>query len=247
MPTPFRTVIREIAKRVNALKSEQPAIAEASYIASPITVTQIDDPVYNLSFLQDIVADVHSDLVMAIATCVDPINGIGNHPWRNHFPDVTASITHGGNLPMVGASNKTIIGALGRPYDALNVNKILTPASIQRVLAYKNFNSLYTNNPYFYTLNGSKVYHTTQNIVFDCCVYERSDVVTLIGANGNFGAGVGTVPDVLTPALIAGGVVNAIVAGEYAEQVGPYAAYYMSVREMIASGGIMVPGLPVRV
>lgn len=247
MSTPFRLAIAEIAKRVNAFKSTASAsTADSDFNTSPLTTTQIDSIIHNLALLQNIVADVHGDLAWAIAAAADA-NGIGQHPWRVHFADLTANVSHGGTLPTVSASSKTIIGAFGRPYDAADTDLFLSPSIVERISAFRANTGIFTNNPNLYALNGTKVYHTTTNVIFECCSYERADTLTLITSNSSFGTGAAsrTIPDVLMPALVAGGVVMAVVEDELIPQAQVYAVYYQDVLKRIAAGITVMPSLPI--
>lgn len=240
MSTAYRIIVREVLRRVNGIAGATAATVDTNYGTSPITTTQADSPVYNLAFVQDVVIDTHGRLALEIASTVDPITGIGCHPWRAFFRDVTANVAHGGNLPTTGTTgSKTIIGAFGRPYDASNTDLFLTPAGIERVSAYNQYTGIYTNNPYIYNVNGGKVYHTTTNVVFDVCVYERADQVTAVGANGNI-----TLPDSLADALVFGSVANIIIEDEYANQAQIYAGYYLACINAIRAGSMSMPGLP---
>jgi hypothetical protein len=239
LSTAWRTIVREVARRVNGVAGSSASTVETNYATSPLTATQIDSPVWNLSFLQDIAIDVHGRLALEIASVQDPQTGIGCHPWRSFFRDVTANIAHAGNFPTTGSGGKTIIGAWGRPRDASDTDQFLTPASAERVSNFKNFSGVYTNNPWLYHVNGSIVYHTTTNIVFEVCVYERADQVTAVGANGNI-----VLPDVLTDCLVAGAISAAVIEDEYASQVAIYGDIYKAGIAAIRSSSIVMPGLP---
>lgn len=224
---------------MNGIAGSSASTVETNYNTSPLTTTQLDSPVWNLSFLQDICIDIHGRLALEIASVQDPQTGIGCHPWRSFFRDVTANIAHAGNLPTTGSGGKTIIGALGRPRDASDTDQFLTPASAERVSNFKNFSGIYTNNPWLYHINGSIVYHTTTNIVFECCVYERADAVTAVGANGSI-----VLPDVLTDCLVAGAIASAVIEEEFAGQVAVYGEIYRLGIESIRKMSIVMPGLP---
>lgn len=245
MPTASHIIVREIGKRVGAFRSASAgAGANTDYLTLPLTTTVVEAPTWTLGMLFDLVADAHSDLAMAIASAIDS-QGIGNHPWRVHFADVTANVANAANLPTVGSGGNTIIGALGRPYDTANTDQLMTMASAERVSAFTNNTAIFTNDPHLYHVNGTKVYHTTANVNFPVCVYERSAIATIVAANGNFGtgAGSGTVPDPLVPALVAGGIAMASIEEELLAMAAPFATYYAAVLERIAAGRIDMPGL----
>ncbi len=239
MATGWRVIIREAAKRVNAVTGATASTMATNYATSPLTTTEIDDPVYNLAFLQDVIIDTHGHLALEIASVADN-RGIGCHPWRAFFADVTASVNHEGSIPTTGTGSKSIIGALGQPYNAGDTDQILTMASAERVSNYRLFvsNEVYTLNPYLYHVDGHKVYCTVSSVVFPCCVYERSDYVTTMAANGSI-----ALPDSLADALVAGAVSALLIEDEYAAQSAYYKAIYDQAVMAIRAQKIVVPGL----
>lgn len=245
MATKLTAIVREVAKRVNGIAGATAATMATNYAVDPPTTTEIDDPVFNLAYIKDVVIDVHGRLALEIASVQDPVTGIGNHPWRPYFADVTASVAHGGNLPTTGTGGKAIIGAFGRCYNAGDTDYVLTPASLERVSQYRANNGvggIYTAGVSMYAINGTKVYATVANVVFDVCVYERADLVTAMAANGNM-----TLPDALADALVAGSVASIIVEDEYANTAAYYKTFYDQAITAIRSTTLTMPGMAVGV
>lgn len=236
MSTTFNTVLREVLKRYNGIAGAQASTMATNYAVNPLTTTEADDPVYALAFVKDVIVDVHGRLALEIASVADPVTGIGCHPWRTWYKDVTANVAHGGDLPIVGSTTKTIIGALGRAYNAGDTDQILTPASVERVSNFRlHISTLYTSAPAFYCINGSKVYASVSNIIFDCCVYERSDYSAFTGFIN--------LPDALTDALVAGSCAALLVEDEYAGQCAAYQQMYNNAIAAIRAGSVAMPGL----
>lgn len=243
MATKLTAIVREVAKRVNGIAGATASAMATNYAVDPPTTTEIDDPVFNLAYIEDVVIDVHGRLALEIASVQDPVTGIGNHPWRPFFADVTASVAHGGNLPTTGTGGKTIIGAFGRCYNASDTDYVLTPASLERVSQYRfNVGGIYTAGVSMYAINGTKVYATVSNVVFNVCVYERADLVTAMAANGNM-----TLPDVLADALVAGSVASILVEDEYANTAAYYKTFYDQAIAAIRSTSLTIPGMAVGV
>lgn len=239
MATKLNVIVREVLKRVNGIAGATASAMATNYATDPLTTTQADDPVFNLAFIQDVVIDVHGRLALEIASVQDPVTNIGNHPWRTFFADVTASVAHGGTLPTVGSGGKTIIGAFGRCYNAGDTDYVLTPASLERISAYRlNVGGIYSTSPHLYSVMGSKVYATAANVVFDVCVYERADLVTAMAANGNI-----SLPDVLADALVAGSVASIVVEDEYATTAAYYKSFYDQAIASIRSVNLAMPNL----
>lgn len=236
MSTAFNTILREVLKRVNGIAGAQAAAMATNYAVSPLTTTEADDPVYSLAFVKDVIVDTHGRLALEIASVVDPVTGVGCHPWRAFFRDVTASVGHDSALPTVGSSTKTIIGALGRAVSAGDTDFILTPGSAERVSAFRLYTgTLYTAGAGLYHINGGKVYATVSNVVFDCCVYERADYSAF---TGNI-----ALPDALTDALVAGSVAGLLLEDEYAAQTAYYRDMYSQAIAAIRAGSVAMPGL----
>lgn len=241
MATPYNTIVREVLKRVNGIAGATASTMATNYVVSPLTVTEADDPVFSLAFVQDVVLDTHGRLALEIANVQDPVTNVGNHPWRAYFLDVTASIANGGNLPTTGSGGNPIIGAFGRAYNAADTDYVLTPASFERVSqANLNPNGMYTAEPYLYCVNGSKVYTTVANVIFDVCVYSRSAEATTLAANGDI-----TLPDALTDALVAGAVGSILVEDEYASTAAYYRGFYDQAVTSIRSVNLAIPNLAV--
>lgn len=236
MSTAFNTILRETMKRVNGIAGAQAAAMATNYAVSPLTTTEADDPVYSLAFVKDVIVDVHGRLALEIASVADPMTGIGCHPWRSFFADVTASVAHGAALPTVGSGGKNIIGVLGRAVNAGDTDYLLTPASAERVSAWRLYvSTLYTSGAWMYHINGSKVYATVSNIIFECCVYERADYSAFTGNMA--------LPDVLADALVAGSVAGLLIEDEYAAQCAYYRGMYENAIAAIRAGSTAMPGL----
>src|SRR5262245_52583117 len=111
MATSYQKIVAIVEKHVNAMAGTSASAQETNFAVTPLTTTQVDDPIYNLSFAQALVINAHGRIALAIASAVDPLTGIGNHPWRGFFRDKTGALTHGANIPTVGGGGKSIIGA----------------------------------------------------------------------------------------------------------------------------------------
>lgn len=236
MATTYQKALVRLAKHCNALAGATAATQSTNYAVTPATTTTVNNAVYSLDFLNNLLIDTHGRIALAIASSVNA-QGIGNHPWRAFFRDLTANLSHGANLPTVGSGTKTIIGAYGEAYDSSDTDQVLTRASVQRVSKYKNNTGIYTNNPWLWTISGGKVWHTTTNITIDVCVYERSDQVSAV-ASGNI-----SIPDVLEDLLVAGAVAQAVINEKNLNQAQLFAEYYKSGIEMIMAGGTAIPQL----
>src|SRR5262249_25513738 len=102
------TVVKEVLRRVNGFAGAQPAVTETNWGVTSLTTTQADSPIYNLSFIRDVVADVAARIALEIASVPDTVTGIGSHPWRTYFASETANLNNGDSMPTVDSSNVPI-------------------------------------------------------------------------------------------------------------------------------------------
>lgn len=228
MATSFSIVIREVAKHLNAYKSGSASTVQTDYTIATPTVTQVVDPFFSLDFIKDKIVDAHGRLSLEIAN-------VRAHPWRTWINNsVTVSIASGAALPLVAANTESIVGAWGQ---VLNGGTLMTEAALERVQQYLYDTSDFIA-PNLYYIDGGYVYHTASNVTINCCTYERSAIVTLIGTTppGNI-----ALPDVLVDALVAGAVAECIIEAKGGEM----AAYFMKVFEgaiaSIRSGQTTMP------
>ncbi len=229
MATSFSTIIREVAKHANAFASGNAGTTQANYLTTPLTVAQVVDPYFNLSFIKDKVIDAHGRLALEIAN-------VRAHPWRAYIGNSqTASLISNDVLPLVAVNNKTIVGAWG---NVLNGNTPMTEAAPERVNDTIRFETkpLYVL-PDLYYIDGNRIYHgVTIGVIINCCTYERADVAALVAADGNI-----TLPDVLADAIVAGAVAELVVEAKGVEQAGYFKNLFEAAIASIRQGQTTLP------
>jgi hypothetical protein len=231
-----------VAKAVNAIAGAQASTMATNFNASPLTTTEVDDPAYNLGLLQDVILNTHGRLALEIASATDE-NGVGNHPWRSFFAATTSSLANGAALPATASNGDTIVGAFGKVYVAGD-NNVMAPAAAERVSMWRRDASnttVFKTQPYLYNISGGKIYHTTGNVVMDCCTYERADYATTMAANGDIG-----LPDILSDALVAGSVASLVIEDEYAATAAYYKNFYEGAIAAIRAGRTEATGFLAR-
>ena len=227
MATAWQVILREVAQTLNSFESGTAADVQTNYLTSPLTVTQVVDPYFTLSFIKDKCIDAHGRLALEIAN-------VRAHPWRAHIGNSeTDSLASGDLLPTLAANGKTIVGAWGQVRRSI---ELFSEAAPERVTAYLLNPSLY-NRPYDYYIDGNKIFHTASSAVtIDCCTYERSDVAAAVAANGNI-----SLPDVLVDAIVAGAVSSCIIEAKGMEQGGYFSGLFMKAIESIRQGQTTMP------
>lgn len=227
MATPWQNILREVATTLNAFESGTAADVQTNYLTSPLTVTQVVDPYFNLSFIKDKCIDSESRLALEIAN-------VRQHPWRAFIGNSeTDSLSSGDLIPTLATNGDTIVGALGQ---VRRSTELFSEAAPERVSAYL-INSAIYNRPYLYYIDGNKIFHTASSAVtIDCCTWERADAVAAMAANGNI-----TLPDVLVDAIVAGAVASCIVEAKGMEQGKYFADMFRAAIESIRQGQTTMP------
>ena len=227
MATAWTIIFREVAKHANAFASGNAATVSASYLTSPLTTTQVEDPFFNLDFIKDKCIDAHGRLAAEIAN-------VRTHPWRTFVGNsVTDALLNGDALPSTALNGKSIVGAWGQ---VMGGSEPFSEAAPERVRSYLLNTSDY-NHPYLYYIDGNRIYHTaSSSVTINCCTYERADVVTAVAANGNI-----SLPDVLVDAIVAGAVAELVIEAKGIEQAGYFLGVFKSAIDSIRQGMTTFP------
>lgn len=227
MATAWQIIFRETAKHLNAFASGTASTVSTNYLTSPLTTTQVEDPFFNLGFIQDKCIDAHGRLALEIAN-------VRAHPWRNFVgPSQTLSILTGAALPTTAANGKTIVGAWGQVRAS---SQLMSEAAPERVQMAITNSALYTT-PRIYYIDGTFLYHSgALSAVINCCTYERDDAVTAVAANGNI-----TLPDVLVDAIVAGAVAECVIESKGMDQAGYFLGIFEKAIESIRNGQTTMP------
>lgn len=224
MATPWQVILRETSKHLNAFAGGAALNVQTAYTASPLTVTEVVDPYFNLDFIKDKAIDAHGRLALEIAN-------VRAHPWRAFIGDVqTSNLASGVVIPPTASNSKSIVGALGQVVSASDAQP-LSEAAPERVRQFLEMTSAVYNQPYLYYIDGNRIYHTVTNAVINVCTYERSDVVTTVAANGNI-----TLPDVLVDAIVAGAVSTCIIESKGMEMGGYFSGMFDKAIQSIRQG-----------
>jgi hypothetical protein len=245
MSVPYNTILRRVLKAVNGIAGTTASAMATNYAVNPLTTTQADDPVYSLAFIQDAMADIQGRLANEIASVMNPVTGLGTHPWRSYFASTTSNVANDDILPAADQTNVPIIGAWGGVRILAGSTRYPgTPTSIERIRAsQQNPDSIYTTTLYEYCIYGQRIYYTDSSYtaILDCCVYNRATAISnIVAASQNM-----LLPDALADAFVAGVVQAIVVEEEYLAQSGFYRDYFNAAVAAIRAGATAMPGLAV--
>lgn len=233
MTTPYNTILRESALRINAIAGALSATLETNYLVSPLTTTQVVSSIFPLSAITDAILDVEGRLAWAIADC-------RQHPWRQFFSDAIVSQPNFDTLPAVASGGGSIVGAWGEVREAPSgvVCSEMPLDQVRRAVTLRDAGFL-TVQPYWFNITGGEIMHTMALVDIVVCVYDRDTQATALAANGNI-----LLPDSLAQAYVAGTVANLVRDDEWVTQSQIYRDYFNNALESIAKGLTLVNGIP---
>lgn len=214
MTVPYRSVLKQVALQVNALRGTQVEGLETSYITSPITRVEIaPDSPFPFSRLKDALLNAEEELVLAIAN--NPV-----HPWRSYLFSVTNSIASGGTLPTLDLSSKSIVGVYGDVTDVSDFIICTEQPPTKIIRRNRNPGTFYKVNVYWYHINSQRIIHTRTNVKIDVCVYDQPTQVAALDA-GNM-----LLPDALEQAMVAGAVSHLFKEDQFIAQAAAHRKYF---------------------
>jgi hypothetical protein len=167
MAITYAKVTQEVLNLLGAIKGATPVLAEASYTAAPDTSTVIG-PDFLASQVQDSIAVALGEIVEAIAST--PLN-----PERAAFTSQTAALASGDLIPRTDSGLvNVVVGVIGTVRDSSN-SKVLLTTDVDKVRSFVEFASTVYSGfiPYWFAVDGQRIYHTRTNVVADVCTYTR--------------------------------------------------------------------------
>lgn len=193
MAQTYHKILRNIALRLNTLRSGEPAVLETSFSDQPLTLFDWNgNPPFEA---------VKDALLMAEEKLADAIANVGDHPWRRVLNGITANVAHKGLLPATDSNSKSIVGIWGSVYDGSD-GTVCTEQPLELIRdRVANPNSFFRIASYWYKIDDMRIFHTRTNVKLDCCVYDLATQRTAIDNNSSM-----LLPDVLDEALMCGGV-----------------------------------------
>jgi hypothetical protein len=167
MSVAYNKVFQEVANLLGAVAGVTAATADTNYVATLADATLIG-PDFQKTAITDAVVAAIGEIVEAIAST--PL-----HPERSGFTTQTAALASGAIIPRTdsGGSN-VVIGVMGTVRDSSD-SRVLLPVDVDKVRSFVQFASTVYNGftPYWFAVDGQRIYHTRTNVVIDVCTYAR--------------------------------------------------------------------------
>lgn len=214
MSLPYRYILRQASRSINAVTGTNKTDLEAAYTTSPLTATQIGNTNFTISMIIDKMLGVVGEIVHAYTS-------VPGHPFRAFNLSQTSNLANGAARPSVNSAALPIVGAFGTVRDATDqtVCKKQPGQIIEAIRAGMTDQSL-TGSYYYYDWFEDRIIHTRTNVVIDVCTWDLATQLALVAA-GN-----APIPDVCMPLAVAGLVSELIVDDEFVQQAGIFRSYF---------------------
>jgi hypothetical protein len=228
--TLYNTIMRQVAHRLDALVSDDPTSMETHYTANPLTMTDLNDPLWTLHPLADAILTTQLKLIEAIGDTA-------NHPYRADYTQPSAVLTSGSLLPKVIGTAQILGTVWGDVRDATS-NKIVTPRTLRVIQRYNDHIGAGGYHApswaYHYCMQGARIYHTRDGVTIDAVCFDNAPEIAAVLSS----TGVIKVRDSLGIVLF-WGTTSILAAAENAampQAAGVYGAAFASAIDNIKQG-----------
>lgn len=216
MAAPYRIILRQAARAINAVTGTNRTDLEAAYLTSPLTAVQIGDSNFTFSMIIDKLVDTVGQIVQAYA-------GVPGHPFRAFNVSQTANLANGAQRPSVNSAARPIVGVPGAVRDASDNTKLLKrqPVQVIESLIAGVADGSVTGTYYYYDFVEDRIYHTRTNVVMDVCTWDATVELAAVAANGN-----APIADACIPVAVAGLISQLVLDDEFAQQATLFRNYF---------------------
>jgi hypothetical protein len=210
----YHDLLAAVAMRVNALDGTDAAQLQVTYSARPLTNEMFQSSIFPMNAIRDSILNAEQKLCQAIGKSADRV-------LRSYIGSQTVGLVSGDELPTLDENGDPIIGDFGAVIDAANPAILCTRMPL-KVVERRNLSpATWLLGGAMYALDGTRIIHTQDEVVMECCIY---DVVTQEGA---FDANQQILlPDVLAEAYINGALAMLVRDDEFTQQAQIFASYF---------------------
>ena len=227
----YHDLLAAVALRVNALEGTDPVALQQVYAKRPLTDEDFDSSIVPMNAIRDAILNAEQRICLSIGNSDDPF-------WRAEIGSRTDPLVSGADIPDSDQNGVTIVGAYGAVVDGANPSLILSKMDIELLRMRALAPNLWLMDQYNYAFIGDTLIHTRPTAIVQVCVYDYAAQVAAFDGDEPM-----LLPDVLTPALIAGGVAALVRDDEFMQQANLYAEYFNGVNTAILSNKASVSDL----
>ena len=222
MPT-YHDIIAGVGLRIDALVGAQAATLQTTYTTRPLTSADFQSTIVPFAAVKNGIQYAESKLCNAIAET-------GDHPWQANIISRTASLVNGDSIPAVDRNSVKIIGIYGAVRDVTDPTRACFPKSIAQIERWLN-NSFWVVQPYYFKMDGNRIYTTADSVTIDVCVYDADAQATAIDDDDDI-----LLPGTLEEAYVCGALAYCLRDNEFITQSQAFKNYFDATIAEIRGG-----------
>lgn len=200
--------------RINALDGSDPAALQETYTARPLTNAMFQSTIFPMNAIRDAILNAEQKLCQAIGKSADRV-------LRSYIGSQTVAIASGEELPTLDENGVNIIGDFGAVIDADNPKILCTRMPLPVVRRRNQAPSIWLLDGAMYALDGTRIIHTQENVIMECCIYDGETQATAFDGDETI-----LLPDTWAEAYINGGMAMLMRDDEFTGQAGQFATYF---------------------
>lgn len=222
----YHDLLAMTAVRVNALLGTDPVELQVVYSQRPLTDEVFDSSIFPMNAIRDAIITAEGKMCQAIAKSADRV-------LRGYIGSQTAELASGSEMPTLDENGVAIIGNFGAVIDADNP-KILCTRMPLKVVERRNLSpATWLLDSAMYALDGTRIIHTQDRVVLECCIYDASTQTAAFDAMETI-----LLPDSLTDGYVNGALSILVRDDEFTAQAQTYAGYFTTVLTNIGAGAM---------
>lgn len=222
MPLTYHDLLSSVAVRVNALDGSDPAALQETYATRPLTNALFQSSIFPFDGIRDAIIQTEGRLAQVVGKSADRV-------LRSYIGSQTAALASGDELPTLDENGVNIVGDFGAVIDAENPEILCTRMPLPVVRRRNLAPSLYLLEGAMYAMDGTRVIHTQENVVLECCIYDGEVQTQAFDGDETI-----LFPDSLADMYIEGALGLLMRDDEFTDQAGRWAEYF-------ATGIAMIP------
>lgn len=220
----YHDLMSAVAIRISALDgSDAPALQE-TYSTRPLTNALFQSTIFPFNAIRDAIIEAEGKLCQAIGKSTDRV-------LRSYIGSQTVGLASGDELPTLDENGVNIIGDFGAVIDSEDATLLCTRMPLKVVERRNLAPSLWLLDGAMYAMDGTRIIHSQESVVLECCVYDGATQTTAFDQDSTI-----LLPDTLAEAYINGALAMLMRDDEFVAQATQFANYFSVALAAIPAG-----------
>lgn len=224
MPLTYHDICAAVAISVNALAGTDPVELQVVYSQRPLTDEVFDSSIFPFNAIRDRIIETEGNIAQRVGKSADRV-------LRSYIGSQTVALASGEELPTLDENGVNIIGSFGACIDADNPVITCTPQPVPVVRRRNLAPSLYLLQGAMFALDGTRIIHSQENVILECCIYDGATQTAAFDAMETI-----LFPDTLAADYISGALSLLVRDDEFVQQAGQYGQVYLATLATLPAG-----------